>query len=180
MIKTLKATALSLLLLITFAACGGGGGGSSSTGSVVTNPTVHTKATVKIALTGNLPAGTSISGAGITVTLPVGVTVPTDSTGAVATGSVTPSGIFATGAQVTPIYTPASGANAATLKLAMASGTPAGESQTGEVATLVLDLAIGVAPTESSFALSELTVVNATTYDLIPGLSGAVTAVTLQ
>lgn len=171
MIKTLLKTACSLPLLIALAACGGGSSASTPT---------YTNATVKIAIAGALPAGTNISGVGVTVTLPAGVTIATDISGAVAAGAVTPSGIFATGTQTAPIYTAANGANQATLKLGMASGTVAGENQAGEIATVVFNLASGTVPTSADFSLSDLVVVNATTYNSIPGFSGSVTSVILQ
>jgi hypothetical protein len=92
-------------------------------------------------------------------------------------GSITPTGVFATGTQTTPLYTAASSGNATTLNLGLASGTVAGESQTREIMTVVFNLANGVAPLASSFALSDLAVVDAA---YITGSSGSVTAVTLQ
>jgi hypothetical protein len=184
MINRFKPMAYSLLLLTLLAACGGGGGGSSSPNSLSNNPSsgnqTSAKATVKIAISGTLPAGIAISGVGVTVALPAGVTVATDSSGAVVTGSVTPSGIFASGTQTTPIYTAASVGNLASLKICTASSKAAGESQAGEIATLVVNLANGSVPTADNFVLSDLVVVDASTYGKITGISGSVTTVTLQ
>jgi len=171
--NTIRTIAYSLTLLITLAACGGGGGGGDTTPITQT----YTKATVKIAIAGSLPPNTNISGLGITVTLPDGVTVATDNSGNVAAGSVTPSGIFAS---VIPIYSPASGGNKATLILGLASGSVAGEIQVGEIVTIIFDLANGVAPVASSFILTDLAVVDAQKYEQITGLSASVTNVTLQ
>ncbi len=176
MIKTFRTITSSLALLVVLAACGGGGGSSAG---IAPTP-VYTKATVKISLNGTLPAGTTIAGAGVTMLLPAGVTVATDSSGNVASGTVTPSGIFANGTQISPIYVAASGANAATLKISLASGAAAGEDRIGEIATVVFNLANGVEPTVASFSLNNLTVVDAVTYNTITGLSGLVTSVTLQ
>lgn len=168
----LRQLSFMLLLLIGLAACGGGGGGSGS------NSPVYTKAVVKIAITGILPQGTTISGAGCTVTVPAGVTVATGNDGAVATGMVTPSGIFATGTQTPPVYT--SSGNTASLKLALASGSPLGETAVGEIVTVVFDLATGIEPTVSSFVLSDIAVVDAGTYSNISGLNISVLSVALQ
>lgn len=173
MIKTLRTIINSLILLAALAACGGGGGASPDTPA-------YTKATIKISLEGTLPAGTNISGAGVTIVLPAGVTVATDGNGNVTTDTVTPTGLFATGTQVPPIYTAASGVDAATLKISLASGTVSGEDRTGEIATILVDLENGIEPTVASFGLNSLAVVDAATYNTITGLSGSVISVTLQ
>src|SRR6185369_16955814 len=139
-----------------------------------------TRATLKVAISGTLPAGTNISGVGVTMTLPAGVTVATDSSGAVTTESVIPSGIFASGTQATPIYSAENIGNPASLKICPTSNKVEGESQTGEIATIVVNLASGATPTAESFVLSDLVVVNASTYDKITGISGSVTTVTFQ
>jgi hypothetical protein len=110
----------------------------------------------------------------------VGVTVDTLYNGDVVSGVVTPSGIFATGTQTPPIYAAANGGTAATLKVGLASGNAAGEGQTGEMVTIIFDLANGAEPTASSFTLSDLTVVDAATYSTIAGFSSSITSVTLQ
>jgi len=179
MIRRLKPIAYSLLLFITLAACGRGGGSSTPNNPLPGNQP-STKATLKVAISGTLPAGTNISGVGVTVVLPAGATVDTDSSGAVTTGSVIPSGIFVSGTQTTPIYTAASVANPASLKICPTSTKVGGESQTGEIATVVVNLAGGTKPTADSFVLSDLVVVNASTYDKITGISGSVTTVTFQ
>lgn len=173
MIKTLRTITYSLILLTALAACGGGGGASPNTPA-------YTKATIKISLEGTLPAGTNISGAGVTIVLPAGVTVATDGNGNIITGTVTPTGVFATGTQAPPIYTAASGVDAATLTISLASGTVSGEDRTGEIATILVNLENGIEPTVASFGLNSLTVVDAATYNTITGLSGSVTSVTLQ
>lgn len=176
MLRKFALLTYSLTILISLTACGGGGGSSSPPNNTPT----YTKATAKIAISGTLPAGAKISGTGVTVTLPVGVTVPTDSGGTVIAGTVTPSGIFASGTQTPPLYTAASGGNAATLKLGLASGTPTGENQTGEIVTIVFNLTNGAIPISSSFALSDLVVVNTTNYGEITGLNASVSSISLQ
>jgi hypothetical protein len=180
--KTIRAFAYSLTLLITLAACGGGGGGGDTTPITPITPITptYTKATVKIAIAGTLPPNTNISGLGIAVTLPEGVSLATDNNGDVISGSVTPSGIFTSGIQSPPIYTQASVGNKATLRLGLASNKDAGENQTGEIVTIIFDLASGTVPIASSFELSVPVVVNAENFDIITGLSASVTNVTLQ
>jgi len=169
--KTFLKLTLLLLLLAGLSACGGGGGTAATA-------TAYTKAVVKIAITGDLPQGTMISGAGFTLALPAGVTMATNNDGAVANGYVTPSGIFTTGTLTPPVYSQSESPK--TLKLALASGSEAGENSTGEIVTLFFDLAPGIEPTVWSFALSDAAVIDATLYVAIPGLNLSVMSVSLQ
>jgi hypothetical protein len=171
------------LTLLTLTACGGGGGGGSNTGASNQNPPTTTKTTAKLTITqtGSLPASTTISGADFTITLPVDVT-PATTNGAVATGVVTASGTFA-GSTLAPqvTYTAANASVPGTLRVILAISTAAGVSQTGEIATITLQLANGAAPTAASFGqLSAVSVVDTALYATISGMGASVAGVTLQ
>ncbi len=131
-----------MFALLFLTACGGGG-------SPATQPTT---ATLKLSNSGTLPKGTSLAGIGITLILPAGVTVKTDTGGAVASGAVTVTGSAAPGT-VIAVYTPASGTTPATLALAMSSTATAGFG-TGEYTTVTCDLANGTSPKATDFGLS--------------------------
>lgn len=160
------------LTLMTLAACGGGGGASNP-------PAAKTTASLTINLTGTLPANTTIAGADITITLPADVTPSMNGT-LVATGVVTPSGTFTGGTQTPPEYTPATTNTPGTLKMVLANPVNSGVTQVGEVATITLQLANGAAPTVNSFGVNPVSVIDATLYNTISGMSASVTNVTLQ
>jgi hypothetical protein len=164
------------LTLLTLAACGGGGGGSGS----VPPPTAKTTALLTINLTGALPAGTAISGADFTITLPANVT-PTLSNGAVVTGVVVNSGTLI-GSTVSPqvVYTAATGNTPGTIKVILTSSATAGVTQVGEVATIALQLANGVVPSAGSFLVSADHVFDATIISQLSGMNVVVSSVTLQ
>jgi hypothetical protein len=146
---------------------------------IVTSGT-KTKATIKINLTGTLPASIAISGVGFTLTLPADVT-PATTNGVVATGVVSNSGIF-TGSTLSPqtVYTVAAASSPGTLKVTLASSVTAGITQTGEVATITLQLVNGAAPTAASFGISGVSVIDAALYGTISGMGASVAGVTLQ
>ncbi len=157
-------------ILLTLAACGGGG---------VINPPAKTAVTLKVNLTGTLPAGTSISGAAFTLTLPANVT-PLIINNSVAGSVVSLSGTFAGGTQTPPVYTAATANSPGTLQLSLVNGVPAGITQVGEVATIVLQLANGVTPTAGDFSVSAVSVIDAQLYNTISNMGANVAAVTLQ
>lgn len=142
-------------------------------------PVAKTTATLKMNLTGTLPASTGISGAGFTLTLPTDVT-PALTSGVVSNGVATPSGTFAGGTQTPPIYTAATASTPGTLKVTLANSIPAGVTQVGEVATITLQLANGAAPTTGSFGVSAVSVVDAVLYNSISGMGAEVAGLSLQ
>jgi hypothetical protein len=171
--QLLKYLSLTLTLL-TLAACGGGGGDSSS------GPTTYTTATVRISLSGTLPATRAIAGAGFVLTLPENVT-PATTNGIIASSVVTPSGTFAGGTLIQPVYTPATATTAGTVQIAVANAAPAGVTQVGEIATVTLKLANGAMPTAAAFTLPQVgvTVID-TDGNSIGGMQVIVSGVQLQ
>jgi hypothetical protein len=165
------AMAFTLLILT---ACGGGGGGGDGAA-----PAAKTTATLTISLTGSLPASTAISGAAFTLALPANVT-PAMVNGAVATGVVAVSGSFASSTLSPQVVYTAATSSAGTINITLANSIPAGVTQVGEVATITLQLANGVAPTAGSFGLSAVSVIDATLYAPIAGMNVVVAGVTLQ
>ena len=168
------AVTLSLLIL---AGCGGGGGGTTVQNNT---PPAKTTASLTISQTGSLPASKTISGADFTITLPANVT-PALTNGLVANGVVTLTGTFA-GGTLAPqvVYTPATANALGTLKVILASSVSAGLTQTGDVATITLQLASGAVPTASSFVVSSDSVIDATLYAPITGMNIVVANVVLQ
>ena len=163
---------LFILAVTSFSltACGGGGGGGG--GSVV-----PTKATLKINLSGTLPA--AMAGVGMTITLPANVTPELDS-GAVAATVVSPSGTYAGATATTPVYTAAVGTTPATLQLALANAETAGVTQVGEVATVTLQLANGAQPGTSSFTVSNVSVIDTLGNSNSTAMSAVVASMMLQ
>lgn len=155
--KNMKALLKLVILIGSFAmlfGCGGGGGDSSSDkgGGAVVQPTT---AVLKLSAEGTLPAGTSIAGIGITITLPSGVTVKTDSDGKVASEVVVASGTTAGKATFTPPnYTAATATAPATLSFVLASTEAAGFG-TGEFATVTCDVASGASPKATDVTLGD-------------------------
>lgn len=163
-----------LLMLTALTACGSSGGVSSDS-----TQTAYKAATLKINLTGTLPSATGISGAVITLNLPSGVT-PFTVNGAVTSDTVTPSGTFAEGTQVAPVYTAALGSTPATLKLALASSATSGVAQVGEVATVLLQLSNNVTPSATDFNFNSVSVIDAEEYRQISGMGASVASITLK
>jgi hypothetical protein len=151
----------------------------SYTANFAADSATKTTAILTINLTGTLPASPAIAGAAFTLTLPANVTAATTG-GAVTNGVVTPSGTFAGGAQTPPVYTAATGSTPGTLSITLASAATAGVSQTGEVATISLQLANGATPTAASFGISGVSVIDAALYGTISGMGASVAGVTLQ
>jgi hypothetical protein len=128
--------------LLSLTACGGGGGSSAPP---------STTATLNLSTSGTLPLGTSLAGIGITLTLPAGVTIKTDSGGAVDPGYVNVTG-ESSPESVIAVYIPASGTTPATLTLTVISTTTTGFGA-GEFVTVTCDLN-GTSPPVSDFVLS--------------------------
>lgn len=151
----------------------------SYTANFAIDTQVKTTAILAINLTGTLPASTAIAGAMFTLTLPPDVT-PAITNGAVINGVVTPSGVFAGGTLTPPVYTAATASAPGTLIVTLVNSNPTGLTQVGEVATISLQLANGVTPTAANFGLSAVSVIDATLYNTISGMSANVASVTLQ
>ena len=121
-------------------------------GSSSSSPAQPTSAVLKLSTTGTLPTGTSLSGIGVAIDLPSGVSVSTDATGAVSSGVVTASGVAVAGSIATPLYTPATGATPATLKFVLVSTSASGFGA-GEFATVNCKIAPGSFPKSDDFSL---------------------------
>jgi len=156
------------ILFLFLAACGGG-----------SDAAAPTTAKVSIATTGTIPAGKVLVGAGVTIDLPTGVTPKLDANGTVDTSVITPSGVMLNAATVlTPIYTPASGATPGSLSFALAS-TAVGGFDSGEIATVSLQLAGGTTATAASFTLSGVSLIDGQGAS-VAGMGATVSGVTLQ
>lgn len=154
----MKKMLMGLFLLCTFMGlfgCGGGGGGGTGGGSKVEPDPVPTTAVVKLYAEGVLSEGTSLAGIGITVNLPAGVTVQTDSAGRVVGGAVAGSGVTEGKAVIAePDYTPATDTAPGKLSFVLA-GTDAEGFGMGEFATVTCDLAAGANPQPTDFTLTD-------------------------
>lgn len=146
--KPYRATLLALLLIAicTLTGCGGGGGGG-------TQPAATT-ATLKLSTTGTPSA--NLAGAGITITLPDGVTPALNGDGSLAGSVAIVSGVAAPGTVIAPAYTPATATAKGTLHYALASEISAGFGE-GEFSTVTLAVAAGKTPGQADFALSDFT-----------------------
>lgn len=142
MIKRASITRLILgvILAVMLPTCGGGGGGA---------PFVPVTATIKLATVGTSSA--NLSGIGITLNLPAGVTPALNNDGTVAVTVVSPSGVASTGTLVAANYTPATVSTKGSLKISLISATGFG---VGEFVTINLSVATGSNPTLSDFTLS--------------------------
>lgn len=150
----------------------------SYTANFAADAAIKTSAILKINLTGTLPAGTAISGAAFTLTLPANVT-PALVSGVVANGVITPSGTFVGGTQAPPLYTVATASAPGTIYLTLVNPVAAGTTQVGEVATITLQLTNGVTPVAGSFGVSGVSVSDVL-YNSIGSMSATVASVTLQ
>lgn len=129
-----------LVALLT--ACSGGGSSAPAPNSAGT-------ATLTLSTSGTPSPAGNLSGIGLTVTLPVGVTVATNSDGSVATGVVIPSGLLSSGtATNNAVYN----SSTRTLSLTIVSTQAAGFG-VGQFATVVCSYS-GAAPSSSGFSLS--------------------------
>jgi hypothetical protein len=148
-------------LLSLVAACGGGGGGVS-----VSQPTTAIL-TLSTAVTGTIPAGTTINTYLVTITLPAGVTVKTDpGSSQTAAGVVTASG-KASSAYTAGVYTAATGTFPGTVKVSIVKVDPITGAgfDPGEFCKVTGDIAPGVSLSESNFVpptLDDATGIDAT------------------
>jgi len=139
----MKRFLISILLLVLavtlFSACGGGGGGGGQRGPTSAVLTLSTQGTP-----------TSLIGIGVTVVLPSGVTVKTDSGGNVDSSVVTASGVTAGQATILAVYTAAT-STPASLSLVISSTTTS--FTVGQFATVHCDVQSG-SPKASDFTLT--------------------------
>ena len=133
-----------------------------------------------MATSGSLPAGASLAGIGITLTLPAGVTPALDASGQVDTSRlVNPSGVtIARGLAVTAVYLEATAGKPAHLCL-VAAGKAAAGFGVGETMLITLNRTADVFPKASDFAMSEFSAAD-TDGKAVSGLQMAVTAVKLE
>ena len=163
------------IITLTLAGCGGGGSTDTPAPAPVT-PAAKTTAVLKIGTQGTLGAGVSLHGVGVTVTLPTGVTVATDSSGNVGSSAAVVSGVASGGNIATPVYKPATATNKATLKLIVAAaGSGFG---TGEFVTVTCNLTAGNSLQASDFPASILSNLEPANQSLAPvsGLAPTITA----
>ncbi len=148
-ISLLSLLMLALALTTIIAACGGGGGG----GTTVPQPTTAVL-TLSTAVTGTIPAGTTINSYHVTITLPAGVTVKsTVNPPATDDGVVVASGM-ASGASVDGVYTAATGTFPGKVDVYIVKVDPitgAGFNP-GEFCKVNCNIAAGSYPSASSFA----------------------------
>lgn len=131
---------LTMFLAATlFAACGGGGGGGGRQGPTTAVLTLSTEGTP-----------TSLIGVGVTVVLPSGVTVKTDSNGDVDSSVVTAGGVAAGQATILAVYTAAT-STPASLSLVVSSTTSS--FSVGQFAIVHCDVHSG-SPKASDFTLT--------------------------
>lgn len=124
-----------IITLLFLSGCGGGGGGT---------PTVQpTIARVTLSTQGTLTTG-ELSGIGVTLQLPAGVTPALAANGSVDSGVVKASGVLANSADpvIPTYYSPANGTTPGTLVFVLASQPPNGFG-IGEFATVTLNIAPG-------------------------------------
>jgi hypothetical protein len=131
----LKIYGLFIITFLSLAGCGDSGGGAGI------QPTI---ATVTFATQGALQTGKTLSGIGITLQLPSGVTPTLAPNGAVESGVVKASGVSANDVSqgIPTDYTPSSAINPGTLSFVLASSAADGFG-IGEFATVTLNIAPG-------------------------------------
>lgn len=175
-----------LLLQIFFAVlsfgllAGCGGGSDTGTDGGVT----YAKAILKLGINGTLPSGSTIGGWGVTVKLPASATVARVSgSNALASTAYYASGVTPSGVTLQGSFNPADASSTTPyLKLASLGNTASPTTGTGigEVATIVIDLGSGAAPTAGDFVLLEEVIAQAAVG--APQLTGVnfTTTMTLQ
>jgi hypothetical protein len=128
--------------------------------------------TLSLVTTGPLPAGVSIYGVYLQLTLPAGVTIRVSdfTTNQVNSLVLYSSGLAPASLYATGYYTPAAGGQPATINVAVpsAAGWPL-----GEFATVICDLPPGSSFTSANFTVSQVEVVDLNG-EPIPGISVAV------
>ncbi len=142
---SLWSLAICLFGLFLVSACGGGGGGSAVALPPAAQPVAIV--TLSTAVTGTIPAGTTINGYEVTMTLPADVTCKSAASGQTDPGVVTVIG-QAAGSLATGMYTAASASQRGTVKVTIVSGPGFGA---GAFCTVQCELANGVQPTAADF-----------------------------
>jgi hypothetical protein len=153
--------------MITLVGCGGGGGGGGTT-PVPAPPAQPTKAIVKLATSGTLPAGKSISGIDVTLTY------ATNKGLSIGASDVVISGV-GSGSLLVPNTT-----TAGQVRLGMISATGI---QTGEFATLTFNIASGNSPVAGDFAIAAgASIIDNSSPSALPlsGISATIADVTFQ
>jgi len=140
---------------------------------------IVSSAKVTINLTGTLPADTTIVGADFTLTLPANVT-PLLNNGSVDASVVTPSGTFAGGTNLAPVYTHATVTTAGTIKVTLANASQLGITSVGEIATITLQLTNNATPSVANFSVATDSSAIDRRGDVITGMSAAVSSVILN
>ena len=152
----MKIRGIGVLLLVAVVAvqfgCGGGGGGGAA-------PVVQpTKALVKLASNGALPAGTLIGGMSATVTYPA------------AKATITQSNVATSGAAAgASTFLQANVTNPGQVILALINVSPG--IQSGEFAALTFDITPGSSPVASDFAIAPGASIIDTNSAAIPGVT---------
>jgi hypothetical protein len=147
----LVSTRSLLLLLFLLTACGGGGGGG---GSAAAPQSTTALVTLKTAVTGPIPAGTTINGYDVTIELPAGVTVRSSlATHETESGVVVASGA-ATGSSIAAVYTSAVGTTPGKVRILIANASVSGISE-GEFSKVTCDVAAGLKLGSSHFASTD-------------------------
>jgi hypothetical protein len=137
-------------------------------------------AKLTLATSGNLPAGTSLAGIGMTLTLPAGVTPALDNAGQVdASRLATASGVTAAGGlAVTAVYVEATAGTPARLSLAAASKAAAGFG-VGETMIVTLNRLTTSSPGTTDFVITGFSAADLSGNAVI-GLQAAVTGLRLE
>lgn len=138
----LQCLSLLIIALASLSGCGGGGGGDSSQVPA---------AVLTISSQGTLPAGTTLSGAEITVKFPSSVTVKTDGPGVVNSSVVVPSGV--TAGQASTLIDPLVPGE---ITFLLVSTAPGGFGA-GEFVKLYFTIVPGSTPQATDFVLSGFT-----------------------
>ncbi len=159
--------ALFFTMTVLFA-CGGGGGAGG--------PGLPTAAIITLSTEGTLPPGTTIGGVALTINLPAGVTVKTDANGNVDSGVVTASGVAKDQAFVIALYTAATTTEQARLDIVLAS-TSLGGFGVGEFAKVNCGIAAGSNPQASELSLTNIQVVDNTSFNIISTVTATFSAV---
>jgi hypothetical protein len=133
---------LAPCVAICFLGCGGGG--------TTAQPS---QAVLRLQSQGPLAAGEALSGIGVTISLPHGVSVKTAPDGSSAPDAVAVSGVALPGIVLRPRYVPENGAVPGSISFVVTSAALAGFG-TGEFATVTCGIAPGVAPLSADFKLS--------------------------
>jgi hypothetical protein len=160
--------------------CGGTLNGTTYTTAAITDAcTVSasfspTTAVIKISTQGTL--ATALSGVEITLDLPAGATIATNSDGSVASGAVVASGVAQNNSSVVPTYTAASGSSGAKLDIIVTSLSAAGFG-TGEFATVTVNIGSGYNPQATDFSLTNLKPYDISKISLVTGLTANLSVV---